>query len=70
MEAFCRRASEPGDIWFATNIEIYDYLTAQRNLKFSADRSRVYNGAAIPVWISVEGNPVQIPAGETVTLTF
>lgn len=68
MEAFCKRVSETEGIWCATNIEIYDYLTAMRNLKFSADRKKVYNPAAMSVWILVDKEAVEIPAGTTVNL--
>lgn len=68
MEAFCKRVSEQGEIWFATNIEIYDYLTALRNLKFSSDQMRVFNPSALKVWLLVDKEPVSIPAGATVCL--
>ena len=67
MEEFCKRAQENSDkIWFATNIEIYDYITALRQLKISADRKTVYNPTQIDLWISVDDAPVKISAGETV----
>ena len=69
MEEFCKRAQELSDtFWFATNIEIYDYLTALRQLRFSADRKTVYNPTQIDLWISYNNEPVKIAAGETVHL--
>ena len=44
------------DIWYATNIEIVDYMKAARNLKFTVEGILVYNPGAIFVWISVEEN--------------
>ncbi|MFQ8954078.1 MAG: hypothetical protein ACLR56_14395 [Oscillospiraceae bacterium] len=35
--------SNKPDVWYATNIEIYDYVSAYRSLVFSADGGRVYN---------------------------
>lgn len=40
-------------IWFATNIEIVDYLEACKTLEMSADGQRIYNSAAIPIWFEV-----------------
>lgn len=69
MEEFCKRASEHADkIWFATNIEIYDYVTSLKLLRFSADKTSVYNPTAMDLWISVDESPVKIPAGQTVKL--
>ncbi len=68
MEAFCKKISGRDDIWYATNLEICDYVTAMRNLRISVDRTFVYNPSAIDVWILVENEPVCIPGGQTVKL--
>lgn len=68
MEEFCKRVSGDENVWYATNIEILDYVTALRNLKFSADKKMVMNTASIPLWIGVDGEPVEIGAGKTVRL--
>ena len=68
IERFCREASGDPEVWYATNIEIYDYVMALRGLRFSADRRMVYNPAATDVWISVDGAPVRVAAGATVHL--
>ncbi len=64
IEEICKRASELEDTWFATNIQICDYVTALRRLNFSADCSIVENPSAISVWIGVDRNPVEIKPGE------
>jgi len=44
IENICAFMEEHGeDIWFATNSEICDYVTAFRSLEYSADASMVYN---------------------------
>lgn len=68
IEKFCREASGDDDVWYATNVEIYDYVTALRSLEFSADRTMVYNPTATDVWISVDDAPVMIASGATVHL--
>ncbi|MDE7379881.1 MAG: polysaccharide deacetylase family protein [Clostridia bacterium] len=68
IEDFCRRAAEQSDeIWFATNIQIYEYVKAYNNLVFSLDGERVYNPSAIPVWIEVRGKNYEIEAGATIS---
>ena len=37
------------DIWYATNVEIYDYVQAYGRLIWTADMRRVHNPSAIPV---------------------
>ena len=68
MERFAEMAGGRDDIWYATNIEIADYLDASRRLIFAADCSFVHNPSAISVWISAGGEPVMIPGGETARL--
>ena len=69
MEEFCKRAQDYSDtFWFATNIEICDYLNALRQLRFSADRKTVYNPTQIDLWFSYNNETVKIAAGETLHL--
>ena len=62
IESFCELAGGRGDVWYATNIEIVDYLNAMRALKFSADNTMVQNVSPIDVFISVDGEPVCVRA--------
>ena len=56
-------------IWYATNIEIYDYVTAFRRLEFSANGKRVHNPSALELFMTCDGSTViPIPAGATVEL--
>ena len=64
MEEFCKMAADQEDVWYATNIQIKDYVTAVRSLVFSTDMHMVYNPSALDVWISVDGEPVCIRAGK------
>lgn len=65
IEKFCEYIGGRDDIWYATNIEIVDYMKAAENLKFSAAGDLVYNPNAIPVWISVDEVFWEIGPGET-----
>lgn len=64
MEEFCKMASGHEDIWFATNIEIKDYITAMRGLVFSADRKKIYNPSSQEVWLKADGETIYIRPGE------
>ena len=64
IEQFCEAAAKDPDVWYATNIEIFDYWTALRALRFSADRTMVYNPTATDVWVEVDGTPVLCAAGK------
>ena len=45
-----RKAAGKDDVWYATNIEICDYINAYFSLKFSANGEKVYNPGAIEVF--------------------
>ncbi len=68
MEEFCEMVGGHNDIWYATNIEIVDYMNAAKNLKYTVDMNKVHNPSAISVWISVDGKIYSIKPGETVDI--
>ena len=65
MEAFCERASKIEGVWFATNIEIYDYITATKRIEISQDRKMFFNPSAISVWANVDGQAYELKPGVT-----
>lgn len=65
IEAFTDKMAGKEDIWYATNIEIYEYIQAVRNQEFSADGLTLHNPCAISVWVGTKDGFVEIPAGET-----
>lgn len=68
IEDVCRTVAHNDNIWYATNIEIYEYVTAARRLVTSADGKIVYNPSCISVWFSCDGKPYEIKPGETLTI--
>ena len=64
IEKFCSYAGGHGDIWYATNIEIYDYIMASRALMVGVDGKTVYNPSCTPVWVRADGEVVKILPGE------
>lgn len=67
MEEICKRLAGREDSWYATNMEIYDYVTAYRSLVFSADGKRVYNPTDKEIWFEIiEDGMYCIKTGETI----
>ena len=55
MEQLAEKLHGAQDIWFATNGQIADYLTALRSTRESADGKRLYNPSAQPIWFVADG---------------
>ena len=68
IEKFAAYVSGHEHIWYATNIEIYDYVSAYNRLQVSVDESIITNPSAMDVWVEVDKVPCCIKAGETLTL--
>lgn len=56
------------DVWYCTNIELFDYEAARTRLVLAANRRSAYNPSAIPVTLSVDGKLLDVPAGQTISL--
>lgn len=65
IEQFCEKMSGHDDVWYATNIEIYDYVQAYNSLLFSVEGKIVKNPSAIPVWFSYADMEIKVEPGET-----
>ena len=68
IEDVCKKTSFRDDIWYATNIEIYEYVTALKSLRFSADGKTAVNPTALDLWFSVDDECVHIKPGETLCI--
>jgi len=70
IEDFCKKVGGRENVWYATNIEIYDYVEAYRALRFSADGLTVFNPTCIPVCFEVakEGSKYTVHPGEYVRI--
>ncbi|OOM75377.1 peptidoglycan-N-acetylmuramic acid deacetylase PdaC [Clostridium puniceum] len=67
IEEFCEKLGNRNDIWYATNIEIVDYLKACDNLQFSMNGNFVYNPSFQSVWLSVNSIIYEVPGGKKVS---
>ena len=65
IEKFAAKMANRDDIWYATNIEIYDYQDAFKQLKFSMDGDMVFNPTAYEMWFERNGEVQSVKPGET-----
>ena len=65
IENFAEYMGGREDIWYATNIQIYDYIKAYNSLEFSADMSIVHNPSALTVYFNFNGKNYTLASGET-----
>ena len=68
IESFAKYAGGHEHIWYATNIEIYDYVKAYERLQTSFDKKIIYNPSAIDVWFETEGMVHCVKSGEILRL--
>lgn len=68
LEDICCKISGKDDIWYATNIEIYEYVNAYHSLVYSADGKIIYNPTLFTIWFVIDGSMYQIAPRETLKL--
>lgn len=68
MEEICQKLANNDQIWYATNIEIYDYVQAYKSLRYSADGTMIYNPTLFTIWFVVDAKPLSIAPGQTLRL--
>ena len=68
IENFAREISGRDDVWYTTNIEIYEYVENFKRLVFTLDMECVKNPTAQDLWVMKNHTLFRVPAGETVPL--
>lgn len=68
IENFAAYVGGREDIWYATNIEIYDYMMAFQNLQTSVDKKIVHNPSVMDVWFHHQGELHCVKGGQTLYL--
>ncbi len=68
IENFCEIMGKQKDVWFATNIDIYNYVEAFYRLVFSADHTFVENPTSTDVYLKINGKQIIAKAGELTDL--
>ena len=69
LEKLCQRLSGHNDVWYATNIEIYDYVKSYNSLIYSADGTTVYNPTLFTIWFDIDRKLYSIKPGETINIS-
>lgn len=65
IEEFCEFVSNKEDVWYATNIEIYDYIKAFESLILSNDAKIIKNPSALDIYFIKDNKEYVIKSGET-----
>ena len=65
IEQFAEKMAGKDDIWYATNMQIYNYLTATRSVEISADGYSMYNPTIVTLWMSTAKGLITLEPGET-----
>lgn len=68
IETFVEKMAGKEDIWYATNIEIYNYQDAFKRLQFSMDGNIVYNPTAFELWFELNQKTYSVKPGETLVI--
>lgn len=68
IEEFAEYMGGREDIWYATNIEVYDYVKAYERLQVSVDRTIVHNPSDIDVWFWEKGETYCVKGGQTLRI--
>ena len=67
IEDFFKKVGGKDDVWYATNVELYDYINAYKRLEFTCDCKRVYNPSAVDVYFGRGDKTVCVPAGQEIS---
>ena len=68
IEKFAEYVGNKDDVWYANNMQVYEYVEAYRALEFSANGNIVHNPSALTVWFTTGGITVKVEPGETVKI--
>ncbi len=68
LEEICRRLGGKSDVWYATNMEICEYVKAYNSLVYSADERIIYNPTVTRVWFEIDRVGYSIGPGETLRI--
>ena len=68
IEDFARDMGGKDDIWYATNIEIVDYLDAASRMQVSVNGDFAYNPSAISVFLEVDKKTIECKPGVSTEL--
>ena len=68
IEKFGEYIGGKDDVWYANNMQVYEYVEAYRALQFSSNGNTVYNPSCQTVWFISGTDKVKVAPGETVKI--
>ena len=68
IEEFAAYIGNREDIWYATNIEIFNYVEAYKKLVISMKGEHFYNPTSVDIYFELDGKTVCVKSGETIKL--
>ena len=68
IENFAEKIGGHEDIWYATTIEIFDYVQAFNSVRFNLSRTIAENPTATDVWVNKDDKVYKLPAGRITKL--
>lgn len=69
ISGICGKLQGREDVWYATNIEIYEYVTAMRSIVVSVDEDLIYNPTAVTLYLRIGGETVNLAPGAVLSIT-
>jgi peptidoglycan/xylan/chitin deacetylase (PgdA/CDA1 family) len=69
IEEFAEYVGGHDNIWYATNIEVYEYIEDFGRLVFSADMRRVKNPTVRTLYFHINGKEYAVAAGESAVIS-
>ena len=68
FDKICASLSGKDNVWYATNMEIYEYTNAYNSLSYSANKKLIYNPTLHDIWLDIDGSTIKISSGQTLKL--
>ena len=68
LEDLCKKLGGNDTVWYATNGEIFNYLTAYKMLDFSLKGRVVHNPTATDIYTLANNKDLIVPAGKTIII--
>ena len=69
IESFAEMMGGHDDIWYVTNIQLFDYVQAYHAVRFNLAQTMAENPTSTDVWINKDGKIYKLPAGETTVIS-
>ena len=68
IEEFAEYVSRNDDVWYVTNIDLFEYVESYKKLLVSADSKRFYNPTSTTLYFNTCGKDYQIAPAQTLVI--